>query len=68
MATEQLFAVIRTRGVGWGGLQSLEGQPHWKGHAAFTNGLAKEGFVSRCTGRSIAWCRRKVHSGMDDDG
>jgi len=45
MAGEQLFAVIRTRGAAWDGAQPLEGQRDWAGHAAFMNGLAKEGFV-----------------------
>lgn len=45
MAGEQLFAVIRTRGAGWDGGQSLEGQRDWPGHAAFMNALAKDGFV-----------------------
>jgi uncharacterized protein YciI len=45
MAGEQLFAVMRTRGAGWDGAQSLEGQRDWTGHASFMNALAKDGFV-----------------------
>ena len=33
MATERLFAAIRTRGAGWDGAQSREGQRDWEGHA-----------------------------------
>jgi hypothetical protein len=46
MSTAQrLFAVIRTRGPAWQESRPLEGQPDWPAHAAFMNGLAKEGFV-----------------------
>ena len=41
----RLFAVIRTRGPAWQESQPLEGQADWGGHAAFMNGLAKDGFV-----------------------
>ena len=41
-----LFAVIRTRGPAWRNGQPLEGQPDWGAHAAFMNGLAREGFVA----------------------
>ena len=45
MVGEQLFAVVRTRGAGWDGSRSMEGQKDWQGHAVFMNALAKEGFV-----------------------
>ena len=40
-----LYAVIRTRGPAFREGQPLEAQPDWSAHAAFMNGLAKEGFV-----------------------
>jgi hypothetical protein len=40
-----LFAVIRTRGAAWLPDQGLEGQPQWREHADFMNGLAAEGTV-----------------------
>ena len=40
-----LFAVIRTRGPAWQEGRPLEGQVDWDAHAAFMNGLAKEGLV-----------------------
>lgn len=40
-----LFAVTRTRGSAWREGRSLEEQPDWAGHAAFMNGLAREGLV-----------------------
>lgn len=44
-AAPRLFAVIRSRGGAWVASHPLEGQADWKGHAAFMNALAKEGFV-----------------------
>jgi uncharacterized protein YciI len=40
-----LFAVIRTRGAAWLSDHELEGQPQWREHADFMNGLAAEGIV-----------------------
>jgi uncharacterized protein YciI len=44
-AEGRVFAVIRTRGATWRDDQPLEGQADWAGHAAFMNGLAREGAV-----------------------
>jgi uncharacterized protein YciI len=41
----QLFAVIRTRGPAWQPAWPLEGQAEWAAHAAFMNGLARDGVV-----------------------
>jgi uncharacterized protein YciI len=41
----RLFAVIRSRGPAWNDAQALEGQAEWTAHAAFMNGLHKDGFV-----------------------
>jgi uncharacterized protein YciI len=43
---KKLFAVIRCRGDAWQAARSLEDQEEWRTHAAFMNGLAKEGFVA----------------------
>lgn len=43
--TDNIFAVIRTRGPRWNDAQPLEGQVDWRGHADFMNGLLAEGFV-----------------------
>lgn len=43
--SENLFAVIRTRGPRWNDAQPLEGQEAWRAHADFMNGLVDEGFV-----------------------
>jgi hypothetical protein len=40
-----LFAVIRRQGAEWQHDRSLEGQPLWRQHADFMNGLAAEGVV-----------------------
>ena len=40
-----VFAVIRTRGATWQSGEALERQVDWAGHAAFMNGLVKDGFV-----------------------
>jgi YCII-related domain len=45
VGTQQLFAVIRTRGAGWQDSHSLEGQTDWAPHASFLNALAKDGIV-----------------------
>ena len=37
--------MIRTRGEAWQESLPLEGQRNWDAHAAFMNGLQKEGFV-----------------------
>lgn len=42
---KRLFAVFRVRGNAWQKSVPLEGQPDWSAHAAFMNGLEKEGFV-----------------------
>lgn len=41
----QFFVVIRTRGPVWRDGEPLERQAEWTAHAAFMNGLAREGFV-----------------------
>jgi uncharacterized protein YciI len=41
----QLFAVIRTRGPAWQPARPLEEQAEWTAHAAFMNGLARDGVV-----------------------
>lgn len=41
----KLFAVIRTQGAAWRRSASIEGQDDWEAHAAFMNGLEREGFV-----------------------
>jgi uncharacterized protein YciI len=41
----QLFAVIRTRGPAWPPARPLEEQAEWTAHAAFMNGLARDGVV-----------------------
>ena len=40
-----LFAVVRTRGAGWQLALPMEEQVEWDAHAAFMNGLEREGFV-----------------------
>ncbi len=42
---ERLFAVTRSRGVGWNNSRPIEGQEDWQSHAAFMNALQTEGFV-----------------------
>jgi uncharacterized protein YciI len=41
----QLFAVIRTRGPAFEPARPLEGQTDWAAHAAFMNGLVRDGAV-----------------------
>jgi uncharacterized protein YciI len=41
----QLFAVIRTRGPAFESSRPLEAQADWKAHAAFMNGLVRDGSV-----------------------
>ena len=41
----QLFAVIRTRGPAFEPVRPLEGQTDWAAHAAFMNGLVRDGAV-----------------------
>jgi uncharacterized protein YciI len=41
----QLFAVIRTRGPAFEPARPLEGQMDWAAHAAFMNGLVRDGAV-----------------------
>ena len=41
----QLFAVIRSRGPAWQDDLPMEEQGEWAAHAAFMNGLVKDGFV-----------------------
>src|SRR5436309_3559941 len=45
VSTQQVFAVIRTRGPAWQDSRPLEGQADWAGHASFMNSLARDGFV-----------------------
>ncbi len=42
---ERLFAVIRSRGVGWNNSRPMEEQEDWQSHAAFMDALQSEGFV-----------------------
>ena len=42
---ERLFAVTRSRGVGWNKSRPMEEQEDWQSHAAFMNALQTEGFV-----------------------
>lgn len=42
---ERLFAVTRSRGVGWNNSRPMEDQEDWQSHAAFMNALEAEGFV-----------------------
>jgi uncharacterized protein YciI len=41
----RLFAVTRTRGPAWQDGRALEEQAEWPSHAAFMNGLHREGFI-----------------------
>jgi uncharacterized protein YciI len=41
----QLFAVIRTRGPAFEPARPLEGQTDWAAHAAFMNGLVRDGAI-----------------------
>ena len=45
-AVTRLFAVIRSRGPAWNSALPLDDQVEWAAHAAFMNGLLKEGFVA----------------------
>ena len=40
-----VYAVVRTRGAGWQDDFALERQREWDAHAAFMDGLEREGFV-----------------------
>lgn len=42
---KRLFAVTRSRGLGWDNSRPMEGQEDWHSHAAFMNALQTEGFV-----------------------
>ncbi len=42
---EGLFAVLRSRGVGWNSSRPMEEQEDWQSHAAFMDALQTEGFV-----------------------
>ena len=42
---QQLFAVIRHRGVAWQHGLPLERQAEWDAHASFMDALVEEGFV-----------------------
>ena len=42
----QLFAVIRTRGSAFEPSRPLEAQADWAAHAAFMNGLVRDGSVT----------------------
>lgn len=41
----RLFAVIRSRGPAWIAERPMEEQHEWQAHAAFMNGLHRDGFV-----------------------
>jgi len=41
----RLFAVIRSRGPAWIAARPMEEQDEWPAHAAFMNGLHRDGFV-----------------------
>jgi uncharacterized protein YciI len=41
----KLFSVTRSRGPAWNPALPQEGQADWTGHAAFMNGLERDGFV-----------------------
>ena len=41
----KLFSVTRSRGPAWDSALPQEAQADWTGHAAFMNGLARDGFV-----------------------
>ena len=43
--SDNIFAVIRTRGPRWNHEQPLEGQKDWRAHADFMNGLVADGFM-----------------------
>lgn len=43
---KRLFAVIRSREPAWDDSQPLDNQIDWAAHAAFMNGLLKDGFVA----------------------
>ncbi|MCX7367195.1 MAG: hypothetical protein NTV97_36045 [Alphaproteobacteria bacterium] len=43
--SDNVFAVIRTRGPRWDREQPLEGQKDWQTHADFMNGLVADGFM-----------------------
>jgi len=43
--TQNVFAVIRTRGPRWNDTEPLEGQEDWRAHADYMNGLVDEGFM-----------------------
>ena len=45
-SVRRLFAVIRSRGPAWNGSLPLDDQVDWVAHAAFMNGLLKDGFVA----------------------
>ena len=42
---QRVFAVIRSRGLGWDEARSLEEQAGWPAHAAFMDALQAEGLV-----------------------
>ena len=42
---ERLFAVTRSRGIGWNNSLPLEEQEDWQAHATFMDTLQAEGFV-----------------------
>jgi len=42
---KRLFAVIRSRGPAWDDALKLDDQVQWTAHAAFMNGLQKEGLI-----------------------
>ena len=42
---QRLFAVTRSRGVGWNDSVPIEKQEDWRSHAAFMNALQSDGFV-----------------------
>jgi uncharacterized protein YciI len=43
--TDNIFAVIRTRGPRWNDSQPMEAQEDWRPHADFMNALVAQGFM-----------------------
>lgn len=42
---KELFVVTRRRGTAWDASKPLDSQEQWTEHAAFMNGLARDGFI-----------------------
>ena len=43
--TQQIFAIMRTRGPRWDDGEPMEGQEDWRAHADYMNALEAEGFM-----------------------